>query len=191
MKYPKQLEDLISMFEKLPTIGRKSAERLAFYILFNFKEEDINVLSQCLNNIKNDIKICKNCGVICEEEECSICKDATRENILLIVESVKDVLVFERTLKYHGLYHVLNGLISIDDDEKLAILENRVKKLGVEEIILALPSSLKGDLTKHYIKKVLEDKEVYSIAYGVPVGASIEYVDDITILKSLEGKRKI
>lgn len=198
IKYPDNLQKLIDSFKKYPGIGPKNAERLAFYTVMNMKEEDAVNFSKNIVNSINSIKKCNICGMITENDICDICIDEDRENKLMIVETVRDVMAFEKTNYYKGKYHVLNGVISplngISAEElKLDLIVERIQKENISEVIISTSSGLDGEMTAMYIKKMLEKLEVnvYRIGYGLPVGADIEYADDITLMRALEGKKEI
>lgn len=198
MKYPADLERLISYYKKLPGIGERSAERLAIATL-EFKEEEIKDFSETLINAKNNLGRCIICGHITDEEICSICQDNERnKNIICVIEDYKSVFSFEKSGKFNGTYHVLNGLISpIDDigpeDINLNTLVNRIEKLDNPELILALKPTVEGEATTLYIKKILENKNVTisRLSYGIPIGAEIDYLDNVTLEKALEDRKKI
>ena len=183
MIYPASLEKLINYYKKLPGIGEKNAERLALSTL-NFKEE---------------IRKFSICGHLSEEEICPICADEARDhNIICVIEDYKSVFSFEKVGNFHGVYHVLNGLISPadnigPDNINLASLVKRVEKLENPEIILALKSTVEGETTTLYIKKIFENKNVMisRLSYGIPMGAEIDYLDIITLDKALEDRKKI
>ena len=189
MKYPADLEKLISYYKKLPGIGEKSAERLAIATL-EFKEEEIEDFSATLKNAKNNLGRCTICGHITDEEICSICQDEDRnKNTICVIEDYKSVFSFEKSGKFNGTYHILNGLISpIDDigpeDINLNTLITRVEKLEKPELILALKPTVEGEATTLYIKKILENK-------NVTIGAEIDYLDNVTLEKALEDRKKI
>lgn len=198
IKYPDSLQKLIDSFKKYPGIGPKNAERLAFYTIMNLKKEDASSFSQNIIDSVNLIKKCPICGMITENEVCDICCDEDRENKLMVVENVRDVLSFEKTNYYKGKYHILNGVISplngvSGEDLQLDKIKERIKKENISEIILSTSSSLDGEMTAMYIKKLLEKESVnvYRIGYGLPVGADIEYADDITLMRALEGKKEM
>lgn len=198
IKYPDNLQKLIDSFKKYPGIGPKNAERLAFYTVMNMKKEDVVNFSENIVNSINSIKKCDICGMITENDICDICIDEDRENKLMIVETVRDVMAFEKTNYYKGKYHVLNGVISplngISAEElKLDLIVERIHKENISEVIISTSSGLDGEMTAMYIKKMLEKLEVnvYRIGYGLPVGADIEYADDITLMRALEGKKEI
>ena len=198
IKYPDNLQKLIDSFKKYPGIGPKNAERLAFFTIMNLKKEDALLFSENIINSINSIKKCNVCGMITENDVCDICQDNDRENKLMIVEGVKDVMSFEKTNYYKGKYHILNGVISplngiSGEDLKLDKISERIKKENISEVIISTSSSLDGEMTAMYIKKMLEKENVnvYRIGYGLPVGADIEYADDITLMRALEGKKEM
>lgn len=198
VKYPDKLQKLIDSFKKYPGIGPKNAERLAFYTIMNLKKEDALVFSENIVSSVNSIKKCSVCGMITENDVCDICIDSEREKKLMIVESVRDVMAFEKTNFYKGKYHVLHGVISplngVSAEElNLDLIKKRIKDENIEEVILSTSSSLDGEMTAMYIKKMLEKENVnvYRIGYGLPVGADIEYADDITLMRALEGKKQM
>lgn len=198
IKYPESLQKLIDSFKKFPGIGPKNAERLAFYTIMNLKKEDAMSFSNNIINSIDNIKKCSICGMITENDICDICIDEDRENKLMVVEGVKDVMSFEKTNFYKGKYHILNGVISplngiSGDDLKLDKLFDRIQNEKIEEVVLATSSSMDGEMTAMYIKKLLEKSNVkiYRIGYGLPVGADIEYADDITLMRAIEGKKEM
>jgi recombination protein RecR len=198
MIYPDSLQQLISYYKKLPGIGEKSAERMALATL-KFNEEDVERFSNALVKAKKELGKCKICGHLTDKEICDICSDKNRDhNLICVIEDYKSVFAFEKVGNYNGTYHVLNGLISpIDnitpDDINLASLLKRIKELKNPELILALRSSIEGETTTLYIKKILEGTDVVisRLAYGLPMGAEIEYLDLITLDKALEDRKKI
>ena len=198
MIYPASLEKLINYYKKLPGIGEKNAERMALSTL-NFKEEDIEGFADALMLCKNNIKKCSVCGHLTENEICSICSNESRNHeIICVIEDYKSVFSFEKVGNYNGVYHVLNGLISPADNVgpdniNLASLVDRVKKLKNPELILALKSTIEGETTTLYIKKIFENKNVKisRLSYGIPMGAEIDYLDIITLDKALEDRKQI
>ncbi len=198
MNYPKDLEKLISYYQKLPGIGEKSAERLALSTI-EFSDDEITEFSDTLMNAKKNLTRCSICGNIADEEHCTICRDETRnKNLICVVEEFKNIAPFEKSGKYNGTYHVLNGLISpIDDigpeDINLPSLLTRLDSLEDPELILALKPTVEGEATTLYIKKILEKKKVTisRLSYGIPMGAEIDYLDNVTLEKALEDRKKI
>ena len=197
MIYPKKLEDLIESFKKLPTIGEKSAERLALATL-EMSTEDVDNFSNSLIKAKELVK-CKICGNLSDNDICNICSDENRDkNIICVIEDPKSVFTFEKVGNFKGTYHVLNGLISPKDDIgvddiNLASLLNRIENLDNPELILALKSSMEGETTILYIKKILSNKNVKisRLSYGIPMGAELDYLDVITLDKALEDRKII
>ena len=198
MKYPITILNLIECFKKLPGIGEKTAERLALSIL-EYDDETIELFSKSLKDTKTKIRRCEKCNNLSETELCEICKDKTRnKKLLCVVEDPKNVILFEKLNIFDGYYHVLDGLISPMDginpeDINLASLIDRVKKDKIEEIILALKPSIEGETTSLYISKILEeiDVKITKIAYGIPIGAEIDYVDSLTLEMALENRMDI
>lgn len=198
MSYPIDLANLIEYYKKLPGIGEKSAERLALATL-EFKDEEIEEFSSTLKNAKKNLGRCSICGHITDKEICDICQDEERnKNIICVIEDFRSVFSFEKSGKFNGNYHVLNGLISpIDDigpeDINLQSLITRLQKLENAELILALKPTVEGEATTLYIKKILEGKKVTisRLSYGIPIGAEIDYLDNVTLEKALEDRKKI
>lgn len=198
MIYPKTFNNLIESFKKLPGIGEKTAERLAFAIL-SFSDEDIQDFSKSLVESKTKILPCKICGTLTDNSLCSICMDKTRDKEeLIVVEDSKDVFLFEKIGNFKGYYHVLGGLISpLDDigpdDIRIKELVERINKGDIKEVILAIKSSIEADTTSLYISKILEDKnvKVTRIASGIPIGADMDYVDALTLEMALNNRMQI
>ena len=198
MRYPNTLTKLIENFQMYPGIGPKTAERLALFTIQKLSPEKVKAFSDSLKEALVKIKKCEVCGNITENDLCDVCSSPTRDDVLMIVESTKDVLVFEKTNQYNGKYHVLGALISplngiSPEDINLKTLISRVEKENIKEVIIATSASIEGEMTALYIKKILEEKEisVTRIGYGLPVGADIEYADEVTLIKSLEGRKKL
>ena len=198
MKYPDSLDKLIKSFSKYPGIGPKTAERLAFYTITKMNKDDVADFADSLKDAINNIKECEICGLITDKDICNICSDDERSNELMIVEGSRDVLAFEQVGSYKGKYHVLGGVISPlngvgPDDLNINKLINRIKNEKINDVIIALSANIPSETTAIYLKSVLEDVgvNVYRIGYGLPVGASIEYLDEITLAKALEGKKKM
>lgn len=196
--YPKVLEELISCFKKYPTIGEKSAERLALATL-DLSEEELNNFSNTLIKAKKVLKSCKICCNLTDKDICDICNDENRnKNIICVVEDYKSLISFEKAGNYKGVYHVLNGLISpIDNvspqDINISSLVKRIEKLDKPEIIIALRSSIEGQTTTLYIKQIFENKGVTisRLSYGIPMGAEIDYLDVLTLDKALSDRKII
>ncbi len=197
MIYPESLEKLINYYKKLPGIGEKNAERLALATL-NFKEKDIDSFSEALLGIKK-IHKCSICGHLTESDICNVCSDPSRQkNLICVIEDYKSVFSFEKAGNYHGVYHVLNGLINPaenigPENINLSSLIKRVEEVENPELILALKSTIEGETTTLYIKKIFEKKNVLisRLSYGLPMGAEIDYLDIITLDKALEDRKKI
>lgn len=198
MGYPHDLENLISCFRKLPGVGERSAERYALAAI-EFSDSEIENFSKILVDAKKNLGRCSICGHITDEDTCEICRDDYRnKNLICVIEDFKSVLSFEKSGKFNGTYHVLNGLISpIDDigpeDINLPSLISRVEKLDNPELILALKPTIEGEATTLYIKRILENKKVTisRLSYGIPIGAEIDYLDNVTLEKALEDRKKI
>ncbi len=198
MIYPQSLRKLINYYKKLPGIGEKNAERLALATL-NFKDEDVDGFADTLKFLKKNIKKCSICGHLSEGDICSICSDEKRnKNLICVIEDYKSVFSFEKVGNYNGVYHVLNGLISPSENIgpeniNLSSLVKRVDELENPELILALKSTVEGETTTLYIKKIFEKKKVMisRLSYGIPMGAEIDYLDIITLDKALEDRKKI
>tara|TARA_B100001540_G_scaffold175145_1_gene154761 strand:- start:161 stop:754 length:594 start_codon:yes stop_codon:yes gene_type:complete len=194
--YPEPVNKLIDQLSQLPGIGRKTAQRLTFYIL---KSDDayIRNLSDAVNDIKKNILFCENCGIMSVENICHICKDIDRTNdIICIVEQPQDIYAFEKTNSFKGEYHVIGGVLSpLDgvgpDDLNLEKLYKRVK-VGME-IIIATNPSIEGDTTSLYLAKMLEKlgAKVTRLARGLPVGGDLEYMDELTLARAIEGRTEI
>lgn len=198
MIYPELLQKLINCYKKLPGIGEKSAERMALATL-ELKNSDINTFSSVLVDSKEKLKNCKICGHISENEICYICNNESRDkNLICVIEDYKSVFSFEKVGNYKGVYHVLNGLISPMDgigpeDINISNLVSRIESLENPELILALKSSIEGETTTLYIKKIFENRNVTisRLSYGIPIGAEIDYLDIITLDKALEDRKRI
>lgn len=199
MKYPKSFEELLECFKMLPGIGEKNAERLCFAVL-HFNEDQVKKFSDSIMNVKTKIKKCKKCNNYTEDNDiCEICSDSGRDkSTICVVESVKDLILLEKSNAYKGIYHVLEGLISPleginPEDIKINQLINRIKEENIKEVILALNMTMEGETTSLYISKLLQGTgvSVTKIAAGIPVAADMEYLDSLTIQRALEGRNKI
>jgi len=192
------IENLITQLTKLPGIGRKTAQRLAFFILA-MSEEDAKGLSKAINEVKEKARFCKECFNITETEICRICSNSSRDRSkLCVVEEPSNILVIERTKSFDGLYHVLLGALSpIDgftpDRLKINELLERVKQNEIKEIIIATNPNTKGEMTAQYIRELLKpfNVKVTRIAYGLPIGGDIEFADEVTLSKAIEGRREL
>lgn len=194
MNYPESLINLIDQLKTLPGIGPKSAERIAFHLL----KTDSAKLTQAITELKNRIRYCTQCFNLSEKELCSICSNARRDkNVICVIENPRDVQAIEKTRKYNGLYHVLLGKISpLDgigpDKIKIKELLHRIEKQKPQEIIIATSSDVEGETTALYLAKALKPLgvKITRIAYGIPVGSSLEFTDEITLMRSLEGRQE-
>ena len=194
----KSLIRLQESLAKLPSVGKKSAERMAFAML-DMDEEDLNEFAEAVKDLKVKIHLCPVCGNITEEETCDICSDPSRDrSTLMVVSSPKDVLAFENAEGYKGLYHVLGGTISISrgkgiEDLNIDSLLKRIDEGEIKEIILATNPTVDGETTALYLAKLLQDKNVNvtRLAYGLPMGGNLDYADALTLSKAIEGRRKI
>ncbi len=192
------LEKLVEQFQKIPSIGRKTAQRMAFHVL-DLPDSEAKEFADAIMEAHTKIHHCALCHNLTENELCPICESATRDHSLLcVVEDPRDVPALERTREFSGVYHVLHGTISPMNGvgpEQLTIksLVERVSKGEVKEVIMATNPTLEGDTTAMYIGKLLKPFEVKvtRLAYGIPVGADIEYADDVTLLRALEGRREL
>ena len=198
MAYPTALSDLINYFRKLPGIGEKSAERMALSLI-ELTGEDVENFAASMVDSKNNLHPCEVCGHITDKDVCDICSNERRnKSVICILEDYKSVFAFEKAGNYNGTYHVLNGLISpIDDinpeDINISSLIDRVEKLENPELIIALKSTIEGETTTLYLKKIFENKnvEISRLSYGIPMGAEIDYLDEITLDRALSDRKKI
>ena len=192
-QYPSQLlEKAVSEFSRLPGIGRKTALRLVLHLLRQ-PAEDVEQFASAVTRMKQEVKYCRVCHNISDTDVCSICSDHRRDgSIVCVVENIQDVMAIENTQQYHGLYHVLGGIISPMDgigpsDIEIASLVERVEAGGIQEVILALSSTMEGDTTNFYISRKLEGTGVKLsiIARGISVGDELEYTDEVTLGRSI------
>ena len=196
--YSPSIEKLIEAFEKLPSIGNKTAVRLAFYIL-NCTEEETNEFIKSIQDAKKNLKYCSKCYNISDTDPCPICSNPKRDqDTICVVEDVRDVVAMERTHEFKGVYHVLHGSISPmngigPDDIKIKELLARLMDGTVKEVILATNPRVEGEATAMYISKLIKPLgiKVTRIAHGIPVGGDLEYTDEITLIKAMEGRREI
>lgn len=197
VSYPKSLLGLIEGFKKLPGVGRKTAERFAFRIL-DWPQKDIAFLATALHQLTDSIKKCKNCGCLQENTFCSFCSKENQEPILCIVAYAKDVYPIEHTRLYHGYYHVLGCLISplegkTASDLDINLILSRIESLGINEVILALDSTLAGDTTSLYLQERLKGRniKITKLASGVPLGSSLDFIDEGTLSQAFYGRQII
>ena len=195
--YPESLKKLIESFKNFPGIGEKSAERFSFFIL-DLEKEQVEILSESLLEVKNNIHKCSICNTLTDKDICSICSDSMKNNTLCVVENSKYVFLFEKMGLFNGYYHVLDGLISPLDginpeDIGLDKLIERIEKRKFDEVILAFKPSIEGETTALYIKKVLSDIDVRVTrpASGLPIGIDMEYVDNLTLERALKDRKDI
>lgn len=191
--YPSQLlEKAVSEFSRLPGIGRKTALRLVLHLLRQ-PAEDVEQFASAVTRMKQEVKYCRVCHNISDTDVCPICNDHRRDaSVICVVENIQDVMAIENTQQYHGLYHVLGGIISPMDgigpsDIEIALLVERVEAGGIQEVILALSSTMEGDTTNFYISRKLEgtDVRLSIIARGISVGNELEYTDEVTLGRSI------
>ena len=195
--YSGHINKLIEQLSRLPGVGAKSAQRLAFHII-NMPKEEVEGIANAMISAKEHIHYCKECYTLTDEELCPICKDPNRNHKqIMVVEKTRDMAAYEKTGKYEGVYHVLHGAISPmlgigPSDIKLAELMKRLQK-DVDEVIIATNSNLEGETTAMYISKMIKQAgiKVTRIASGVPVGGDLEYIDEVTLLRALEGRTEL
>ncbi len=198
MIYPKEIAALIEQFQKFPSVGPKSAQRMAFYLL-RMSAAEVGRFAQCIVEAKEKTKTCEICFNLSSKSPCEICQSTRRDNsIICVVAETKDLIAIEKTNEYSGLYHVMQGLISpMDgigaDDIRIKELLNRLTDDRVKEVILALSPSVEGEATSLYLSKLIKPFgiKISRIAFGLPVGADLEYADEITIARAIEGRREI
>lgn len=198
MIYPKSIATLIEHFQKFPSVGPKSAQRMAFYML-RMPESEVQKFAQAILEAKRNTRTCEVCFNLSSASPCEICTNPKRDrSIICVVAETKDLIAIEKTNEFKGLYHVLQGLISpMDgigaDDIRIKELLNRLASDEVKEVILALPPSVEGEATSLYLTKLIKPFgiTISRIAFGLPVGADLEYADEITIAKAIEGRREI
>ncbi len=196
--YAPSIEKLIESFEKLPSIGHKTATRLAFHML-DLGEQETNDFINSIINAKKNLKYCSTCYNISDTDPCPICSSPKRDSsIICVVEDVKDIIAMEKTHEFKGVYHVLHGSISPmngigPDDIKIKELLNRIEQNKISEIIIATNPRVEGEATAMYLSKLIKPMgiKVSRIAHGIPVGGDLEYTDEITLTKALEGRREM
>ena len=197
-QYPKPLAKLIGEFAKLPGIGYKTAQRLAFHIL-SLDDAEAQALADSITEAKREMKYCSICGNLTDQDPCAICSDQSRRtDVLCVVESPKDVAAMERIREFNGQYHVLNGVISPmegvgPEDINLRSLIKRLQNSDVRGLIRATNPNIEGEATAMYIARLIKPAgiKVTRIAHGLPVGGDLEYADEVTLLKAMEGRREL
>jgi recombination protein RecR len=194
--YPTILKKIIEDFERLPGIGEKTAERLALHLITQMDNEDIVSFSDHLKRLKEEIKYCSICHMLTDHEICEICSDQTRDHeTLMVVADAKDVFIMEKMKTYHGVYHVLGGLVDFsrgvtDKDLNIDTLDKRMK--SIKEMIIATNGTVEGEMTAKYLKTLFNDQQVSitRLASGLPVGAELKYADELTLSKAVENRQK-
>jgi len=198
MIYPKSIATLIEHFQKFPSVGPKSAQRMAFYML-RMPESEVQKFAQAILDAKRNTRTCEVCFNLSSSSPCEICQNPRRDrSTICVVAETKDLIAIEKTNEYKGLYHVLQGLISpMDgigaDDIRIKELLTRLTSEEVKEVILALPPSVEGEATSLYLSKLIKPFgiTISRIAFGLPVGADLEYADEITLARAIEGRREL
>ncbi len=198
MERLKSLDVLIENLYKLPGVGKKSAERMA-YALLDFSDEDLKSIANSLSELKEKIHFCPTCGMITDIDGCYICDDKNRDqNILMVVSHSKDVMSIEKSNSFHGQYHVLNGELSLArgmnaDSLNINSLLKRLENSSFEEVIIATNPTVDGETTSAYLAKIIGkyNIKVTRLAYGLQIGGNLDYVDPLTLSKALEGRHKI
>jgi recombination protein RecR len=196
--FPAALEELADHFGRLPGIGNKTAQRLAFYVL-GLPEEDANAFAQAILEAKKTVHTCPVCQNLTDRDICTLCDDPIRDHgLICVVAEPRDVIALERSREFSGVYHVLHGVISplnhvTQDDIRIKELLQRVSAGGVREVIMATNPDTEGEATAMYISRLLRPMEVKvtRLAYGVPVGSQLEYADEVTLSRALEGRQEI
>ena len=198
MLYTASFQKLIDVFRKMPGVGNKSAVRMAYYVL-SMSEQEVDEMAETIKQAKEKIGYCSVCQNTTEADVCEICSNPKRDgSVICVVEQPKDVVALEKTREYYGTYHVLHGCISPMDgigpeDIKIKELLSRAANEEVKEIIMAISPSIEGEATTMYISKLLKPfgRKITRIAYGIPVGGDLEYADQVTLAKAIEGRREI
>ena len=196
--YSPSIEKLIESFERLPSIGHKTAIRLAFHML-DLNEEETNEFINSITEAKSKLKYCSTCFNIADTDPCPICANPKRDaSLICVVEDVRDIIAMERTNEFRGVYHVLHGTISPmngigPEDIKIKELLDRIRDNDIKEIIIATNPRVEGEATSIYLSKLIKPLgvKVTRIAHGIPVGGDLEYTDEVTLMKAMEGRREI
>lgn len=198
MHYPEPIAQLMESYMKLPGIGEKTAARLAFYTV-NMNEDDVTGFAKALISVKRDLQYCSVCGNMTQNDPCDICEDKNRDqSTILVVEYPKDVISMEKMQEFKGLYHVLQGVLSPiegtgPEDINIPVLIKRLQKDEVEEVIIATNATAEGEATAMYLSRLIKPSgiKVTRLAHGLSVGSDIEYADEVTLLKAVEGRREM
>ncbi|WP_080147070.1 recombination mediator RecR [Marinilactibacillus piezotolerans] len=198
MHYPEPISKLMESYMKLPGIGEKTAARLAFYTV-NMNEEDVTGFARSLISVKRDLTYCSVCGNMTEQDPCEICRDKNRDqSLILVVEHPKDVISMEKMQEFKGLYHVLHGVLSPiegtgPEDINIPDLIKRLQNEEVKEVIIATNATAEGEATAMYLSRLIKPSgiRVSRLAHGLSVGSDIEYADEVTLLKAVEGRREM
>ena len=198
MHYPEPIARLMDSFMKLPGIGAKTAARLAFFCM-DMREEDVLTFANSLISCKRDLRMCSVCGNVTQEDPCEICADTTRDRTkILVVEDARDVMSMERMKEYKGLYHVLHGVLSPmegtgPDDINITSLITRLQDPEIQEVIIATNATAEGEATAMYLSRLIKPAgiKVTRLAHGLAVGSDIEYADEMTLLRAIEGRREL
>ena len=198
LQYPDPIARLMESLKMLPGIGSKTAARLAFYIL-DMKEQDVLDFARALVDVKRELTFCEICGNITEASPCWLCRDKERDrSLIMVVETSQDIIAMERMQEYRGLYHVLHGVLSPlegrgPEDLNIRSLLERLQDQEVKEVIIATNATAEGEATATYLKRLIQPAgiKVSRIAYGLSVGSDIEYVDEVTLFRALEGRREM
>ena len=198
MHYPEPIARLMDSFMKLPGIGAKTAARLAFFCM-DMREEDVLNFANSLISCKRDLRMCSVCGNVTQEDPCEICADTTRDcTKILVVEDARDVMSMERMKEYKGLYHVLHGVLSPmegtgPDDINITSLITRLQDPEIQEVIIATNATAEGEATAMYLSRLIKPAgiKVTRLAHGLAVGSDIEYADEMTLFRAIEGRREL
>ena len=198
MHYPEPIARLMDSFMKLPGIGAKTAARLAFFCM-DMREEDVLNFANSLISCKRDLRMCSVCGNVTQEDPCEICADTTRDHTkILVVEDARDVMSMERMKEYKGLYHVLHGVLSPlegtgPDDINITSLITRLQDPEIQEVIIATNATAEGEATAMYLSRLIKPAgiKVTRLAHGLAVGSDIEYADEMTLFRAIEGRREL
>ncbi|WP_103981791.1 recombination mediator RecR [Helcococcus massiliensis] len=197
-EYPESIEELIENLRKLPSVGRKSAQRMALHVV-NMDKNNIESIIKAFQDVKDKIKKCQICGNFTEDSICQICKDSNRDkSTICVVEDVTNLITIEKSNSFNGTYHVLNGLINpgaaiSNDTSDIDRLVDRIKNEDIKELIFAISPTLEGETTMLFIRELVKNKDVKitRIASGIPIGGNLEYFDELTLSKALEDRRDL